>query len=345
MTAITAAPFGKTAKGEPVTAYTLKNASGMTARIIDYGAAVQSLVVPDKNGRPVDVAPGYDDISGYEAGSCCCGAVIGRYAGRIANASFALGGKTYRLLQNEGANYLHGSWHHRIFTAEGSDGALVMTLCSPDGEDGFPGNVTASVTYRLTDENALVIDCRAVTDADTFINLTNHTYFNLAGHGDVLGHYLRLNASRFTELGAGSIPTGRIMDVSGTALDFRVGKPIGRDIFADEPQLAMCRGYDHNYILDKEHGLAPCGEAWCPETGIQMTFSTTQPAVQLYTGNFIDDDPAPCGKGGVRCPRYAGFCLESQHYPDSPNRPGFPSTLLRPNEEYRETTEYKFSIQ
>ena len=345
MSIITSTPFGKTKAGETVTAFTMKNGNGMTVVVLDYGGTVQSIVVPDRDGRPTDVALGYDDIAGYETGSCWFGAAVGRYANRIGNAAFSLNGHTYHLPKNDGENHLHGVFSHRVFAAGVKDGALALTLVSPDGEEGFPGNMTVTITYTLAEDNALRLGYHAVTDADTHVNLTNHTYFNLSGGGDILSHRLRLNASCFTEGGAGTLPTGNILPTEGTPLDFRTEKPIGADIFTSCPQLVMCRGYDHNLIFDKKPGLFLCGEAWSEETGIAMTLSTTQPAVQLYTGNYVDEDAAPRGKKGVRYPRYGGFCLETQHYPDSPNNTSFPTTLLLPGEAYRHTTEYRFMIR
>ena len=345
MSIITSEPFGKTKTGEAVNAFTMKNEHGMTVVVLDYGGTVQSIVVPDRDGRPIDVVLGYDDIAGYETGSCWFGAAVGRYANRIGNAAFTLNGRTYRLPKNDGENHLHGVFSHRVFAAEEKNGALTLTRLSPDGEEGFPGNLTVTVTYTLTEDNALRLDYYAVTDADTHVNLTNHTYFNLSGGGNILSHRLRLDASSFTEGGTGTLPTGSILQTAGTPLDFRTEKPIGAEIFSPFSQLLMCRGYDHNLIFDKKPGLILCGEAWSEETGIAMTLSTTQPAVQLYTGNYVDEDTAPQGKNGVRYPRYGGFCLETQRYPDSPNHPRFPSTLLRPGEEYRETTEYRFLVR
>ena len=343
MIEIKAAPFGKTANGEPVTAFTRENSAGMSVRVLDYGGTVQSIVVPDRDGNPVDTALGYDDIGGYEKGSCWFGAFVGRYANRIGNASFSLGGRRYYLPKNDGSNHLHGAFSHRVMDAEIRDDALLLRLTSPDGEEGFPGTLRVTVTCRLLEDNTLRLEYHAVTDRDTVLNLTNHTYFNLSGGGDVLDHFLRLHASRFTETSADLIPTGRILPVEGTALDFRAGKPVGRDLFSGDPLLTTCGGYDHNFILDNPAGV--CGEAWSDKTGIVLTFSTTEPGVQLYTGNFTDTDAAAFGKNGVRYPRYAGFCLEAQHYPDSPNRPEFPSTVLRPGEEFRSFTEYRFSIK
>lgn len=345
MSTINTKPFGKATTGETVTAYSMTNGSGMCVTVLDYGGTVQSIVVPDRNGDPVDVALGYDDLNGYKKGSCWFGALVGRYANRIGNAAFTLNGKTYALPKNDGENHLHGVFSHRVLSAEVTNGGLLLSLVSPDGEEGFPGSLAVTALYALSEDNTLRLEYRAVTDADTYVNLTNHTYFNLDGCGDILSQRLRLNASRFTEGGAGTLPTGRILPVEGTAMDFRREKAIGADIFSGYSQLTMCRGYDHNYILDKDPGLAVCGEAWSEKTGIAMSFSTTQPGVQLYTGNYVDEDTAALGKNGLRYPRYGGFCLETQHYPDSPHHPDFPSALLCRDDEYHEITEYRFFVR
>ena len=347
MTTITNEPFGCTNDGWAVARWTMTNDAGMTVRVLTYGCTVQSIVVPDRDGNPVDVVLGYDDLAGYEAGSCWFGAFVGRYANRIKNAAFTLNGKEYSLPKNDGPNHLHGTFERRVFDAAAEDGALVLRYVSPDGEEGYPGALRVTVTYTLTEDSALRLDYRAETDADTVVNLTNHSYFNLsgAGRGDVLGHLLRLDASRFTEGDEQTLPTGRILPVEGTALDFRREKPIGRDLDDEDPILRLCGGYDHNLILDKGPGFGPGGAAYSPDTGIEMTFATTQPAVQLYSGNYVAGDAAPCGKGGARYPKRGGFCLESQHYPCSPNFPDFPSTLLRPGEEYHEITEYRFGVR
>ncbi len=345
---ITSSPFGETADGRAVTCWTMQNDAGMTVRALDYGCTLQSVLVPDRDGKPVDVILGYDDIAGYEAGSCWLGAFVGRYANRIKNAAFTLNGKDYSLSRNDGENHLHGVFDRRVFSATAENGALVLRYTSPDGEEGYPGTLEVTVTYTLTEDNALILDYRAVTDADTVVNLTNHSYYNLDGPtgGTVLAQTVRLAASRFTEAGPDTTPTGRILDVGGTALDFRREKAIGRDIASGEDQLRLCSGYDHNFILDREQpGFAFGGAAHSEKTGIEMTFSTTQPAVQFYAGNFLAGDAAACGKGGVRYPKHGGFCLETQHYPCSPNFPDFPSAVLRPGEEYREITEYRFSIR
>ena len=342
-TIITSAPFGVTKNGEAVTRWTLKNAAGMQADILDYGCTVQRILVPDSNGVPVDVALGYDDLAGYEQGSCFFGAFIGRYANRIKGAAFELNGRRYTLEKNDGENHLHGVYCTQVFAGEVEGDTLVFRRVSPDGEEGYPGTLTFAVRYRLTADNTLEMDYRAVTDADTVVNFTNHTYFNLNGAGDILGHRLTIHADRFAEGNAETLPTGRILQVQGTPMDFRAGRVIGDGINADWPQIQNCRGYDHCFVLNGASGtLRKMASARGDKSGIRLEACTTQPAMQLYTGNFVDMDTAPAGKGGVRYGRYAGFCLESQHYPCSPNFPDFPTTLLRPGEEYHEVTTYRF---
>ena len=347
MTKITSEPFGVTKQGEPVRRFTMENESGMRVRVLSYGCTVQSIEVPGPGGTTVDVALGYDDLAGYEAGSCFFGAFVGRYANRIKGARFELNGTTYQLERNDGNNHLHGSYCHRVFQGRAVDGELVFDFVSPDGEEGYPGTLTVQVRYSLTGDNTLTMAYSAATDQDTVLNLTNHTYFNLNGQdgSDVLDHELRLNAEAFTEGDRETLPTGKILPVEGTPMDFREGKAIGAELLCGDPQLVMCRGYDHNFILNRESdGLGWFASASSARTGIRMDCYTTQPAVQLYTGNYVDDDAAPCGKGGIRYPRYGGFCLETQHYPCSPNFPDFPSTVLRPGETYHHVTGYRFSI-
>lgn len=342
MAGITSRPFGTTAAGEAVTLYTLKNSKGMSVDVLDYGCTVQSILVKTPGGGTLDVALGYDDISGYENGTCFFGAFVGRYANRIKGSAFELGGKHYEIPANEGKNHLHGVLTRTMFAAAEDKGSLVLKVLSPDGEEGFPGNLDITVKYSLTEENELVMDYTAVTDADTVVNFTNHSYFNLNGGdgGDILGHTLRLNADKFTECDAETIPTGRILPVGGTPMDFTVGKTVGQDIRADIEQLRLCKGYDHNFILRGEDGaMKSVAVLRGDKSGVTMECSTTQPAVQLYTGNFVDDT----GKGGVYYGQYSALCLETQHYPCSPNFPEFPSTVLHPGEVYRQTTVYKFN--
>lgn len=338
-------PFGTTKSGEAVTRYTLANETGMRVQVLSYGCTIQSILVPDKDGNLVDVVLGYDDLVDYEAGSCYLGAFVGRYANRIKGASFALNGRIYPLEKNDGNNHLHGVYCRRVFNGSTEADTLVFRRISPSGEEGFPGTLETEVRYTLRNDNTLVIEYRARTNADTVLNFTNHSYFNLNGDGgDVLNHSLMLLASKFTEGDAETLPTGTILSVDGTPMDFRSGKRIGADIASDDEQLTLCRGYDHNYIIDAVgESLRKFAEAVGDKSGITLKAFTTQPAVQLYTGNYVDGDAAPHGKGGVRYPRYGGFCLETQHYPCSPNYPQFPSTALHPGEEYRQKTVYLFS--
>ena len=348
--------FGKTKDGEAVFRYSLRNSRGMCVRILSYGCVIQSILVPDRDGRATDVVLGYDDLSGYEAGSCFFGTFVGRYANRIKGACFSLNGKTYHLEKNDGENHLHGAYCRQVFDGNvvrnasaggcGAGESLVFTRISPDGEEGYPGTLSLEIRYSLTEDNALEIEYAATTDADTVVNFTNHSYFNLNGGGDILGHTLRLASDRYTEADAQTLPTGRILSVEGTPMDFRAGKRIGQDLLSGWEPLQTASGYDHNFILDENAGMLRTFARCAGDiSGITLEALTTQPAVQLYTGNYVDGDAAPFGKGGVRYPRYAGFCLETQHYPCSPNFPEFPSTVLRPGERYREKTVYRFGLQ
>jgi len=337
--AITNRPFGVTKAGEAVTCWTMDNGRGMAVEVLDWGCVIRSITVPDKAGVPTDVVLGYDDLAGYEAGNCFFGAFVGRYANRIKGASFSLGGKAFQLEKNDGDNHLHGAYCTAVFSGAEEDGSLVFRRRSPNGEEGYPGALELEVRYTLTERNELKLAYTAKTDADTVVNLTNHSYFNLAGRGDVLDHLLRLDCDRFTEADAETLPTGRILPVEGTALDFRSPKALGDVLQSGDPLLTPFLGCDHNLIF----GASPTGSAFCPRSGIRLDMATTQPAVQLYTGNYVDADKAPHGKGGVRYPRYAGFCLETQHYPCSPNFPSFPSTVLKAGETYRQETAYAFS--
>lgn len=337
MSVITSRPFGTLSTGEAVTLYALENASGMRVTVLDYGCTVQSIVF-----HGTDVVLGYDSAAEYEQGGCFFGAFVGRYANRIKGSAFDLNGQHYVIPANEGENHLHGVLVKTLFSASAEDGSLVLRYLSPDGEEGFPGNLVLCVKYTLTDENELIMDYTATTDADTVLNLTNHSYFNLNGHdsGTILSHTLRLNAESFTEGGEGTLPTGNILSVRGTPMDFTAGKPVGQDIDADFPQLRMTDGYDHNFILGGRAGELRHFAALSAESGICMDCFTTQPAVQLYTGNFVKGS----GKNGAPYGKNAALCLETQHYPCSPNFPAFPSTVLHPGEQYRETTVYRFSL-
>lgn len=334
MSTITSRPFGVTRAGEAVTCYELKNESGMTVSVLDYGCTIQRILVPDRSGRLVNVALGYDDLSSYEQGNCYFGAFVGRYANRIRNARFSLDGTEYCLNPNDGENHLHGVFPHRVFFASVDADSLVFTRRSPAYEEGFPGTLDVCVRLKLTEENAIELTYEAETDAPTVVNFTNHTYFNLNGAGTVLNHTLRLNADAYAEADANLIPTGRVLSVEGTPLDFRLPHPVGE-------RLSQAGGYDHHYVL--QPGDQPFAELVGDRTGIRMTTSTTQPGVQLYSGNYVHADSAPFGKDGQRYEQYAGLCLETQHAPDSPNHPSFPSTVLRPGENYFEKTVYRFA--
>ena len=350
---ITTELFGRTRDGHEVQRYTLENEGGMRVQLLSYGCVVQSIVVPDRDGRPTDVVLGYDTLEEYEQGTAFFGAFVGRYANRIANSEFVLNGKKYTLKENEGRNHLHGTFSREVFDGRIEGDSVVFDKCSLPEEEGFPGTLSLTVRYTLTEANALVIDYRATTDADTVLNFTNHSYFNLNGDGgDVLGHVLWLDADGFTEIDRELLPTGRIFEVAETPFDFRVPKEIGRDIGWRDPQLAYGQGYDHNFVLNGAGKAMEAPEsprvfarAWGEKSGICLTASTTQPGVQLYSGNFVGEEGAPAGKGGVRYPRHGGFCLETQHFPDSVNIPEFPSAVLKKEEIYAQTTVYQFSCE
>jgi aldose 1-epimerase len=344
-------PFGKTADGTPVDLYTLTNSKGVRVAITNYGGIVVSLFTPDRNGNPGDIVLGFERLEDYLKGHPYFGAIIGRYGNRIAKGRFTLDGVEYKLAQNNGENHLHGGlvgfdkkvWKARDFVdAEGQH--LELRYTSPDGEEGYPGNLDVTVTYSLNEQNQLRIDYVATTDKPTVVNLTNHSYFNLAGEGDILGHLLRLNADYFTPVDAGLIPTGELRPVKGTPFDFTEPTPIGARIEQDDEQLRYGRGYDHNFVLRGGGGsLAEAAEVYEPKTGRVLRVLTTEPGMQFYTGNFLDGTLR--GKYGRVYHRRTGFCLETQHFPDSPNKPHFPTTVLRPGQTYRSTTIYEFSAR
>lgn len=335
--------FGRTAKCIEVTCYDLTNNHGMVVSVLDYGCTIQRILVPDHQGTMVDVALGYDTIEGYETGNCYFGAFVGRYANRIRNAEFLLNGKRCKLEPNDGVNHLHGVFSKTMFSPSVKSDSLILRYISPSEEEGYPGNLRVAVQYTLTDDNALIMDYRAETDAETVLNFTNHTYFNLNGEGSILNHTLRLSADRFAECDAQTLPTGKLLSVDGTPMDFRCMRAIDENMDLSNSQLRLCGGYDHHYVLDHE----PCAlyrfaELTGDKSGIRMEAETTQPGVQLYTGNYVQNDTALFGKGGKRYEKHAGLCLETQHAPDSPNQPHFPSAVLRPGEEYHQTTVYRF---
>ncbi len=352
--------FGTLPDGTPVHIFTLDNGQGMTASVLDYGGVVVSLSVPDRSGRPDDVVLGYDDIDGYLADRCYFGALIGRFGNRIGRSRFVLDGRTVTLPANEGKNHLHGGprgfnramWEAGEYSPHtaasvGAEASLELGYVSADGEEGYPGNLFVTTRYSLTSDNALVIDYEAVADAPTVVNLTQHSYFNLAGagNGDICGHELTLFASAYTPVDAELLPTGEIAPVAGTPLDFTKPAAIGARVDADFGQLRPGGGYDHNFVLDKPKGASGrptlAARVVEPGSGRVMEMETTEPGAQFYSGNFIPDGLP--GKGGRAYVKRGGFCLEAQHFPDSPNRPEFPSVVLQPGARYRQTTLYRFS--
>ncbi len=342
--------FGKMPDGKEIGIYTLTNRKGVEAAITNYGGRVVSILVPDRHGKMADVVLGFDTLAPYLGKEPHFGTVVGRYANRIARGRFTLDNVEYRLPQNEGENTLHGGpdgFGRRVWTPRelhGDSPALELTYLSGDGEEGFPGNLSVRVVYTLTDANELRLDFTATTDKPTVVNLTNHAYFNLAGegNGDILSHLMMINADHFTPGDSNQIPTGEIRSVEGTPLDFRKPTAIGARIDQDDEQLKFGRGYDHNYVLNhRGEDLVLAARAVEPESGRTLEVRTSQPAIQLYTGNFLDGTVQ--GKGGKSYPYRSAFCLETQHFPDSPNHPNFPSTVLRPGQTYQETAVYKFS--
>ena len=347
--------FGKTADGKPVDLYLLKNKNGVEVAITTYGGAVVSLKVPDRNGKLGDVVLGYDSLEGYENDKAYFGAIVGRYANRIAHAQFTLDGKTYTLAKNNGENSLHGGikgFNKKVWTAKAipgkDDQSLELSYISKDGEEGFPGNLKVTVTYMLMDSNKLRIEYSATTDKKTVVNLTNHSYFNLAGpgSGDILGHVLQIEADKFTPVDSSLIPTGELRDVAGTPFDFRKLTAMGARIDSDNEQIKLGGGYDHNFVLrswEKPSGETPAARVVEPKSGRVLEVWTTLPGMQLYTGNFLDGTAK--GKGGIAYTRRSAFCLETQYYPDSPNQPKFPSPVLPTGERYHAMTIYKFSTE
>jgi aldose 1-epimerase len=340
-------PFGQTPSGAAVELFTLTNAKGMEAAISTYGGVLVSLKVPDRNGMLGDVVLGFDSLDGYAKPGPYFGAIIGRYGNRIAHGMFTLDGVSYTLAKNNGENSLHGGkqgFDKRIWTAKHSTAqSLELTYLSKDGEEGFPGNLSTTVTYTLTDNNELRIDYSATTDKDTVVNLTNHSYFNLAGQGegDVLGHQVTINADRFTPVDKSLIPTGELKKVAGTPFDFRQPHAIGERIDSANDQLALGGGYDHNFVINRTaSGLEPAATVGEPKTGRVLEVLTTEPGVQFYTANSLG---SVTGKGGKVYGRRSAFCLETQHYPDSPNRPDFPPVVLKPGGHYQTSTVYRFS--
>ncbi|MDZ4203807.1 MAG: aldose epimerase family protein [Bacteroidales bacterium] len=326
--------------------YTLVSRSGITMKATNYGGIITSLVVPDKNSAPVDVVLGYDNLQGYIDANPYFGAIIGRYSNRIAKGKFINDKVAYTLALNDGSNHLHGGirgfdkvvWEAEALITESAVG-LKFHYLSIDGEEGYPGNLDVRIIYRLTDDNKLIIEYSANTDKATPVNLTQHSYFNLAGKGDIKDHRLMIKATKYVVVDETHIPTGELRNVAGTAFDFTSPKPIGQDLLATSGNPV---GYDHNYVLDTESLEDLVAAVSAPATGIVMEVYTDQPGLQFYSGNFLDG--AITGKSGADYHQYSGFCLETQHFPDSPNQPDFPSSILRPGEEYRTKSIYRFAI-
>lgn len=324
--------------------FTLTNDRGLEVSIITYGGAIASLKVPDRKGDPGDIVLGYDTLDDYVRNPRYLGALIGRHANRIGLGKFSLNGVDYQLPQNNGANHLHGGFKgfdKRVWSASVDGSVLRLSYLSKDGEEGYPGNVRAEVSYTLSD-NQLSIEYHATTDAGTIVNLTNHSYFNLKGEGTILDHELTLNADGFTPVSKDLIPSGEIRSVEGTPMDFRKSTAIGSRIHEPYDQLGFTGGYDHNFVLNDNDGLLrSAGRLYEASTGRVVEVLTTQPGMQFYSGNFLDGSLA--GKKGMVYHKYAGLCLEPQHFPDAPNHSNFPSTVLRPGEEYKQVTVFRFS--
>jgi aldose 1-epimerase len=344
--------FG-THDGRSVTLYTLSNSRGIEVRAIDYGAIIVSIRVPDRKGQLADIVLGHDTLEGYIPNPPNFGAIVGRYANRIANGTFTLDGKAYSLPKNNGPNTLHGGvkrnfdkvlWEGKPL--QGGEAGVAFTFVSKDGEEGFPGNLSVKVTYTLTEANELVVDYEATTDKATPVNLSQHSYFNLAGegNGDILNHEIMINADRFTPVDKYLIPTGDLRPVKGTPFDFTRSSRIGARIDENDEQLALGHGYDHNFVLNRsDNGLTLAARVYEPTSGRTLEVLTTEPGVQFYTGNSLDGTIA--GKQGHVYKRRYGFCLETQHFPDSPNHPNFPTTILRPGATFRSKTVFKFAAR
>lgn len=338
--------FGITKDGKDVYAFTMSNANGMSAKVINYGAILVSLMVPDKNGNVDDVVLGFDSLEKYFDNGSFFGATIGPSANRIGGACFEIDGRTYHIDDNDGGNNLHShreeGYHKRVWDAEEGANSVRFTLEGKDGEMGFPGNKKVSVTYSLSDDNELKLSYHASSDQNTIINMTNHTYFNLAGHkaGKIEDHLLRLNASHYTPTFAGSIPTGEIAPVAGTPFDFTTMKPIGRDINADSEQLKIGQGFDHNFVVDDADGtVREIAEAEDPGSGRKMKVFSSLPGVQFYAGNCIAEET---GKENAVYGSRRGFCLETQYYPDTIHHSNFPAAVFGPGKDYESVTIYQF---
>ncbi len=343
--------YGATKSGSPADLYTLSNDNGMVVKITNYGGIITSIVTPDRDGNIEEITLGLDSLEDYIKGNPFFGALVGRYGNRIRRGKFTLDGVEYQLATQAGKNHLHGGivgfdkvlWEAKTATVDDTV-SLALTYVSADGEEGYPGQLTTTVTYSLNNDNELTIDYKAETDKATVLNLTNHTYFNLSMAESILDHVMMLNADKFTVVDDEVIPTGEIRSVEGTPLDFRQPRRIGDRIESDDEQMRFAGGYDHNWIVNGEPGeMRLAARVTEPTTGRFMEVTTTQPAVQFYSGNMMP--PEMTGRGGVTYKRRGALCLETQHYPDSPNHPEFPSTVLRPGEKYHEVTVFKFGAE
>lgn len=348
---ITSAPFGALPDGRRATLYTLTNRNGLVVKITDFGGIITEIHTPDRDGVLADIALGFDSVEPYVSDSPYFGALIGRYGNRLCGGRFTIDGKTWQLPLNDGKNHLHGGpcgYHTVLWKAlpfqEGDAVGLTLTHCSPDGEQGYPGRLDVTVVYELNGDNEFIMTFDAVTSKPTPVNLTQHSYFNLAAGGDILGHELSIDADAYTPIDASSIPTGAIGPVEGSAFDFRSARPIGERIGDDEPQLKNGSGYDHNFVLNKPApgAMTRAARVRDPASGRVLELFTEEPGVQFYSGNFLDGKLNGKGRNyGYR----SGLCLEPQHFPDSPNHPSFPNTILRPGEEYATVSKYKFSVE
>ena len=344
--------FGTLPDGNEVERFRLQNTAGAEASIITYGATLVSLITPGRDGIMEDIVLGHDSLAGYLEANPYFGSIVGRYANRIAEGAFTLDGETYTLARNNGPNHLHGgvkgfdkaNWEVEQIIEDTNQVGVSLNYVSTDGEEGYPGTLEVRVTYLLTEDNRLIIDYEATTDKATPVNLTQHAYFNLAGEGSVEDHHLTLAASHYTPVDSTLIPKGEILSVEGTAFDFRGGKRIGEQIDDDDQQLLYGGGYDHNFVLDRVSGdLILAATVLESESGRILEVHTTKPGMQFYTGNFLDGSIT--GKNGVQYGRRSGFCLETQYYPDSPNQPNFPSSILRPGEVYQTQTVFAFHVE
>lgn len=343
-----ASGFERSVDGQAVKLFSLRNKNGMEVLLTNYGATLVSLTTPDKNGKWADILLGYDSLGGYQGGKSYFGAIVGRFANRIGGAKFTLDGKSYQLFANNGPNSLHGGkkgFDKVVWEAKELPGAISFRHLSVDGEEGYPGNLDVTVTYTLSDNNTLTIDYRATTDKATILNLSNHAYFNLRGqgNGDILGHQLQLFADVYTPVDSTLIPNGKLPKVAGTPFDFTSPHTIGERVGADDEQIRFGKGYDHSFVLSAKYDgqMHPVARVVEPESGRVLEVSSDQPAVQFYCGNFLDGSEK--GKGSVYGHR-TGFCLETQHYPDSPNQPGFPSVVLKPGQTFTSKTVWSFSV-